>query len=215
MRRSASASCHLRLAARPPLESGETCRCCGLRIRQARVSTGRMAKATAEAKVALGEPPTSRPYSASAPLEMLPHQLRHAGGLRPHPHRDERIPVCRLPPEPGLSDGLHGGTPVLFPQWEDAVGGILPRPVPVYGVAGYPVCAGSLNGGRDSRLAAPPLAGPRRRRARAAARLGISDATPFPSTHPQVFSLLVFGSPHAWHERGGVYPRPTPARTAS
>jgi hypothetical protein len=82
----------------------------GLRIRQACVTPGRMVKATAEAKVALGEWPTSRPYSPSAPLEMPLYQLRHTRGLGPHPNRDEGILVRRLSPEPGLSDGLHDGT---------------------------------------------------------------------------------------------------------
>ena len=99
----------------------------GLRIRQARVSPGRMVKATAESKVALGEWPTSRPYSPSALLEMPLYQLRHARGLGPHPNRDEGILVRRLSPEPGLSDGLHDGT---LPPCYYRSGAMLPEASP-------------------------------------------------------------------------------------
>jgi hypothetical protein len=42
-----------------------TCHCCSLRIRQARVSPGRMAKATAEAKVSINERPPPRAYPSA------------------------------------------------------------------------------------------------------------------------------------------------------
>ena len=42
-----------------------TCHCCRLRIRQARVSPGRMAKATAEAKVSINERPPPRAYPSA------------------------------------------------------------------------------------------------------------------------------------------------------
>ena len=103
-----------------------TCHCCSLRIRQARVSPRRMAKATAEAKVSINERPsprarTRRPTCSSC----SPHQVRTMTcSLGPHPNRDEWVRVCSLPFEPGLSNGLHDGTlpPKLFPQRGDAVG---------------------------------------------------------------------------------------------
>jgi hypothetical protein len=44
------------------------CRCCSLRIRHARVGTGRMAKATAEPKVAISQRPPSGANPTANPL---------------------------------------------------------------------------------------------------------------------------------------------------
>jgi hypothetical protein len=51
------------------------------------VGTGRLVKATTEAKVSLVERAPSGSYSPAAPLEIFQHQILHAGSLGPHPNR--------------------------------------------------------------------------------------------------------------------------------
>jgi hypothetical protein len=51
------------------------------------MGTGRVVKASTEAKVALSERTPSGSYSPAAPLEIFPHQIRHAGSFGPHPNR--------------------------------------------------------------------------------------------------------------------------------
>jgi hypothetical protein len=55
------------------------CRCCSLRIRHARVGTGRMAKATAEPKVAICQRPPPGANPTANPLDGLTQRTSRKG----------------------------------------------------------------------------------------------------------------------------------------